>query len=51
MMIRDVDKDAILNNVGPEANEQIVVQQGTRLVVDIVGIRMCIFISGYIGTC
>lgn len=39
MTLRDVEKDGVLHNVGPDENKTIVVERGMRLVVDLVGLR------------
>ena len=38
-MIRDTTEDIILRNVGPNRDEVLPLRQGTRVVVDLVGIR------------
>ena len=39
MWIRDTAEDTILENVGPNRDERIMVPRGTRLVVDGIGLR------------
>ncbi|KAJ3558669.1 hypothetical protein NM688_g784 [Phlebia brevispora] len=39
MMLRDAQKDSVLQNVGPDEEMTIPVPKGTRLVVDIVGVQ------------
>ena len=39
MALRDVEKDGVLHNVGPNEDMTIIVDRGMRLVVDLVGIR------------
>ena len=39
MWIRDTAEDMVLENVGPLRDERVLVPQGTRLVVDGIGLR------------
>lgn len=39
MMIRDAAEDVVLRNVGPNRDEQLALPRGTRVVVDVIGIR------------
>ena len=40
MMIRDAADDVVLHNVGPNNDEDLPLKRGTRVVVDLIGIRM-----------
>ena len=39
MMIRDAAEDTVLQNVGPNGDELLPLKRGTRVVVDMVGLR------------
>lgn len=39
MMIRDVEEDLVLHNTGSNGDDTLSLQRGTRVVVDMVGLR------------
>lgn len=39
MLIRDTNEDVVLHNVGPDDDADLPLQRGTRVVVDVVGMR------------
>ena len=39
-MIRDAAEDLVLQNVGPNGDEVLPLKRGSRVVVDMIGLRM-----------
>ena len=39
MMIRDAAEDTVLRNVGPDGQGTLPLKRGTRVVVDLIGVR------------
>ena len=42
LLPREAAEDTVLRNVGPNGDEDIVVEKGTRVVVDLIGLRECL---------
>ena len=45
ILIRDTAEDVILRDVGPNRDEQVALPAGTRLVVDMIGMRTCFYLA------